>query len=148
MFEAEREIWYNHRDKQSGNESAAKLAGKRENAIWPSRLVACTSLLRARRWLDGVRYGISSGNYSVFAASLRGFIESTADNVDVTRYIGKTLELNYVRQYPIHVDPVQTVFRAELKLEELARADLENIDVWANTRKFIFRQKLEFEIPE
>ena len=66
------------------------------NLLQNCHLAACVSLLRAHRWLEGVRYGINAGNFFIFSSSLRGFIESTADSHDVMRYIGKTLELNYV----------------------------------------------------
>jgi len=66
------------------------------NLLQNCHLAACVSLLRAHRWLEGVRHGINAGNFFIFSSSFRGFIESTADSYDVMRYIGKTLELNFV----------------------------------------------------
>ncbi|WP_280157470.1 hypothetical protein P5616_010610 [Priestia aryabhattai] len=56
-----------------------------------SHFISCASLLRTKRWMDGIRYGAAEGNYIVFASSLRGLIESTADSYYAMRYIGKTL---------------------------------------------------------
>lgn len=42
-------------------------------------LAATLSLLRHREWMQGIVAGIQMNNYILFAASLRGYLESTAD---------------------------------------------------------------------
>ncbi|HWB58048.1 MAG TPA: hypothetical protein VG733_01085 [Chthoniobacteraceae bacterium] len=48
--------------------------------IYRAHITACASLLRAERWLNGVLDGYRIGNLFVWAASLRGLIESTVDS--------------------------------------------------------------------
>lgn len=43
-------------------------------------LAATVSLLRHSNWMEGIVFGAKSNNYILFAASLRGFIESAADS--------------------------------------------------------------------
>lgn len=66
------------------------------NVIQNCHFAACASLLRTQRWFEGVRYGLERGNFLIFSSSLRGLVESTSDSYDVMRYIGKTLEVNYI----------------------------------------------------
>lgn len=57
--------------------------------------ISCASLLRTKRWIDGIEYGLTERNYIIFASSLRGLIESTADSYDAMQYIGITLAENF-----------------------------------------------------
>lgn len=44
-----------------------------------AHIAAATSILRSRRWLKGVQRTEADDNFLVFAAALRGFMESAAD---------------------------------------------------------------------
>jgi hypothetical protein len=56
-----------------------------------SHLTAITSILRSRRWIDGVVSAAMSKNLLSFAATLRGLIESAADTQTALMSIPSTL---------------------------------------------------------
>lgn len=58
-------------------------------------LAATVSLLRAHRWMQGVVISAKTDNYIVFAASLRGYLESTADSFFSLSDKVATLASNY-----------------------------------------------------
>src|SRR5262245_53834146 len=45
-------------------------------------LTAVTALKRSRKWVDGIETALESNNLLLFAAAIRGFIESAADATD------------------------------------------------------------------
>lgn len=45
-----------------------------------THFASITSIMRNSKWLDGILYSIESSNYTLFAASLRGFLESVTDS--------------------------------------------------------------------
>jgi hypothetical protein len=47
--------------------------------LFRSHLAAATSVLRGRRWIDGVATAVKTGNLLAFASTLRGLMESAAD---------------------------------------------------------------------
>lgn len=60
-------------------------------------LAAYISLARHQRWISGVRYGYKDNNSIVFAASLRGFLESVADSsaslTPIPIYLAENIDL-------------------------------------------------------
>lgn len=69
------------------------------NLLQNIHFISCASLLRTKRWMDGIRYGTKEGNYILTASSLRGLIESTADSYQVMQYVGKSLEVYFTEIY-------------------------------------------------
>ncbi|MCR3923508.1 MAG: hypothetical protein NUK65_13515, partial [Firmicutes bacterium] len=43
-------------------------------------LASVTSLMRNFKWIEGIKFGIDSNNYIIFASSLRGYIEAFVDS--------------------------------------------------------------------
>jgi hypothetical protein len=63
--------------------------------LYRAHWAAATSLIRADRWLRGIQDGDRAGNLMVFAASLRGFLESSADTNDALNAVPFTLAEHY-----------------------------------------------------
>lgn len=61
-----------------------------------AHLAAATSILRSRRWLDGIISATTDKNVLLFAAALRGFIESAADTNTSLLRVPKTIATNRV----------------------------------------------------
>ena len=60
-----------------------------------AHLASVTTLLRIRRWLDGVLMAVERDNYFVFAASSRGMIEAATDSFYSLESVPMTLASNY-----------------------------------------------------
>jgi len=60
-----------------------------------AHLTAVTSILRNKRWLNGVLNAVEHGNLLVFGAALRGFVESAADACEALRLVPLTLAESY-----------------------------------------------------
>lgn len=54
-----------------------------------------TSLIRTKKWLEGVVLGIESKNLLVFSSSLRGFLEATTDSYYSLQSLPTALALNF-----------------------------------------------------
>lgn len=75
---------------------------KGQQLYWSELLMRChlaaaTSILRSRRWIDGVLSAARSQNLLAFAAALRGLIESAADTSDALLPIPRTLARDRAR---------------------------------------------------
>lgn len=64
-------------------------------------LASITSLARTLKWLNSTKYHASDGNLLAFSASLRGFVEASADSFDLMKFlpatICKNLKLIYIQ---------------------------------------------------
>ncbi|WP_423055630.1 hypothetical protein [Acetobacterium carbinolicum] len=78
-----------------------------------------TGYLRQYRWIEGIYNGIETSNYLVFAASLRGFLESVTDYYDALYNI----PLNLAEQYEL----VNKALRGEITDYIINYKELENI---------------------
>lgn len=66
-----------------------------------SHLASITSLARTLKWLNSTKYHANDGNLLAFSASLRGFVEASADSFDLMKFlpatICKNLKLIYIQ---------------------------------------------------
>lgn len=60
-----------------------------------AHLAATTSMLRNKRWINGVVFAVENDNLLVFASAFRGLIESAADAFDGLRPVPISLSENY-----------------------------------------------------
>jgi hypothetical protein len=49
-------------------------------------LASITTLMRNFKWIQGIKFGVESNNFIVFASSLRGYFEAFADSFYSTNY--------------------------------------------------------------
>ncbi|MBF3235312.1 hypothetical protein H4N55_01620 [Aeromonas veronii] len=59
-----------------------------------SHLASITSLARIIKWLESTQQHMLDGNYLGFSASLRGFLEASADSFDIMLYLPETIRKN------------------------------------------------------
>lgn len=92
---------------------------------WTQRLMHChlaagTSLLRGRRWTDGMSQALAQGNLLSFSTAFRGMIEASADTFVALRYVPRLLAEHHslIRSALLMELPAGTVVRST-QLEKL-----------------------------
>lgn len=63
--------------------------------LYRAHLAASTSIIRSRRWIAGAIVGFTQLNFLIYAAAMRGFLESAADTVSALLPVPVTLAEHY-----------------------------------------------------
>jgi len=64
--------------------------------LFRAHFAASTSIIRSRRWIEGSIAGYTELNFLIYAAAMRGFLESAADTVDALISVPETLSEHYL----------------------------------------------------
>ena len=89
-----------------------------QEILFRAHFGALTAVLRQDRWMRGLRDAAVSGNYFVFCACLRGFLESAADTFDGLWMVPHTLAKNFAI--------FQRALQGRLTVDSLTCAELES----------------------
>ncbi len=63
--------------------------------LFRAHLAAATSIVRSRQWVDGMLREAGTPNFLVFAAAMRGLLESAADTLTSLRLVPEALAQHY-----------------------------------------------------
>ena len=63
--------------------------------LYRAHIAASTSIVRSRRWIEGVIAGYAGPNFLIYAAAMRSLLESAADTVSALISVPATLAENF-----------------------------------------------------